>query len=124
MADEQVLAEVKFHQETVSTESNSPLHLIREKEMEIAGRVLAARREAEEIISSARKKAAESVIKAEEDAEGLAAKSETKAREAAEAEAASIRAASVDEVAALKKTVASRTDEAVGYLVDVVTGKR
>lgn len=121
--DEQVLGEIKFHQETVAKDANSPLHLIREKEMEIAGRVLAAKREAEEIVSAARRKAAETVSKAEDDAEGLAAKSEAKAREKAEADAASIRAASEDEVKALREAVSARKSEAVGYLVEVVTGK-
>ncbi len=122
--DDQVLAEVKFHQETVSKDANSPLHLIREKEMEIAGRVLAAKREAEEIVATARRQAAETIVKAEDEAEGLAAKSEAKARDAAEAEAVSIRTASEEEVRALRESVASRQKEAVEYLVDVVAGKR
>lgn len=122
--DEQVLGEIKFHQETVAKEANSPLHLIREKEMEIAGHVLAAKREAEEIVTTARRKATETVAKAEEDAEGLAAKSEAAAHNQAEADVASVRAASEAEIVTLKKSVSARKSEAVGYLVDVVQGKR
>lgn len=122
--DEQVLGEIKFHQETVAKDANSPLHLIREKEMEIAGHVLAAKREAEEIVTTARRKATETAAKAEEEADGLAAKQEAKAAEKADAEAASIRAASEKEVAALRESVSAKQGEAVRYLVDVVTGKR
>ncbi len=39
--DDKVAENIQFHQETVETDQNSPLHLIREKEIEISGRVLA-----------------------------------------------------------------------------------
>ena len=55
--DEKVVEELEFHQQTVAEPTtNSPLHLIREKEMEISGRVLAAKREADEIVADARKR--------------------------------------------------------------------
>ncbi len=71
--DDKSLEELEFHQETVTSDANSPLHLIREKEMEISGRVLAAKQEAEDIVASARKRAVETVEKAES-AGGVAAK--------------------------------------------------
>ena len=64
--DDKVLEELEFHQETVATDANSPLHLIREKEMEISGRVLAAKQEAEEIVARARKQAVETVAEGRE----------------------------------------------------------
>ena len=72
--DEKVLEEIKFHQETIATDANSPLHLIREKEIEISGRVLAAKREADEIVADARKKAAEIVARPRRRAARLRAK--------------------------------------------------
>ena len=43
--DDNVAEEMRLHQETIATDANTPLHLIREKELEISGRVLAAKRE-------------------------------------------------------------------------------
>ncbi len=63
--DEKVAEEIQMHKETIATDSNTPLHLIREKEIEISGSVLAAKRQADEIVTEARKKAAEVVSKAE-----------------------------------------------------------
>ena len=40
-----------MHKEFIATDSRTPLHLIREKELEISGRVLLAKREADEIVS-------------------------------------------------------------------------
>ncbi len=76
--DEKVLEDIEFHQETASSDDNSPLHLIREKEMEITGRVLTAKREAEDIVAAARKKAVETTRKVEEESEVLAVEQEKK----------------------------------------------
>ncbi len=51
--DDKSTDELEFHQETVTTDANSPLHLIREKEMEISGRVLKAKNDAEEVVDKA-----------------------------------------------------------------------
>ncbi len=74
--DEKVAEEIRMHKETIATDSNTPLHLIREKEIEISGRVLAAKREADEVVAEARKKAAEVLAKAEAEGGEGAAKSE------------------------------------------------
>ena len=63
--DDKTVEELQFHQQTVESDQNSPLHLIREKEIEISGRVLRAKREADEIIAEARRQAAEIVGAAE-----------------------------------------------------------
>lgn len=122
--DEQVLEDFKFHQETVSRDANSPLHLIREKEMEISGRVLAAKREAEEIVATARKKAAEAIVRAEGEAVGLAAKREEEVLAEAEADAERIRTGSEQEAADLDAVVTGRVPDAAAFLVDAATGAR
>jgi hypothetical protein len=57
--EDKVLEELQLHQNAAKRDSGSPLFLIREKEMEISGRVLAARQEAERKVSEGRRKAAE-----------------------------------------------------------------
>ena len=118
--DDKVLEELKFHQETLESDAHSPLHLIREKEMEISGRVLAAKREAEEIVSAARKKAVDVVAKAEEQSQTLARKREKQVLEEVDQEIAQIKADGEAEAANLELLLAERTDAAAGYIVDTV----
>ena len=63
--DEKVLEEIRFHQDAVTRDANSPLYQIREKEMEISGRVFAARNQADKMISDARQRALEIVRNAQ-----------------------------------------------------------
>jgi len=121
MAGDNVVEDLKFHQETIASDSNSPLHLIREKEMEISGRMLSAKREADEIISNARKKAVEVVNAAEvEGGAGARSRSESIMTEA-ERQAAELRAASEAEAAEIRAQVGARKNEAVRLVVDAVT---
>ena len=85
--DDNVVEDIRLHQETIAVDNNSPLHLIREKELEISGRVLSAKREADEIVTAARKKAAEVVSTAEAEGGAGAASREKAIREEAVAEA-------------------------------------
>ena len=89
--DEKVAEEIRMHKETIATDSNTPLHLIREKEIEISGRVLAAKRQADEIVTEARKKAAEVLAKAEAEGGAGAAESEAAILARAEEDAAQLR---------------------------------
>ena len=118
--DEKVLEELKFHQETIETDAHSPLHLIREKEMEISGRVLAAKREAEEIVSAARKKAVEVVAKAEEESQVLGREREKQVIDEVEQEVARIKVDAESEAANLEKLLAERIDAAADYIVETV----
>ena len=70
--DDKVLEEIRFHQDVVTKDANSPLFQIREKEMEISGRVLAARQQADKVVSDARTKAASIIAGAGSDSERLA----------------------------------------------------
>lgn len=119
--DEKVLDEIEFHQETVSTDDNSPLHLIREKEMEITGRVLTAKREAEDIVVAARKKAVETTRKAEEESEVLVAEQEKKVLGEVQKEIEQIAVDAGSESDSLQKYVAERTSKAAEFVVEAVT---
>jgi vacuolar-type H+-ATPase subunit H len=119
--DENVVEEIRLHQETIAVDNNSPLHLIREKELEISGRVLSAKREADEIVTSARKKAAEVVSTAEAEGGAGAADREKVIRDEAVAEAARLRKAAHDEANVLKEQVEARRDQATRLVLDAVT---
>jgi vacuolar-type H+-ATPase subunit H len=119
--DEKVLEEYQFHKETVVADVNSPLHLIREKEMEISGRVLEAKKEAEEIVADARRKAVEIVQKAGVEGERLSAEEETRVAAQVEIDVAKVREDAGQSVEALRGAVGDRMDKAVEYVVEVVT---
>lgn len=119
--DEKVLEEIEFHQETVSTDENSPLHLIREKEMEISGRVLSAKKEAEDIVSEARRKAATIVSKAEQEGSDLAAKQEETVEADVEREIGEIKSAAERDAETLTETIAARESKAVEFVMGSIT---
>ena len=119
--DENVVEEIRLHQETIAVDNNSPLHLIREKELEISGRVLSAKREADEIVATARKKAAEVVSTAEAEGGAGAAIREKVIRDEAESEATRLKEAAHIEAGKLKEQVETRRDEATRLVLDAVT---
>lgn len=119
--DEKVLEEIRFHQDTLGRDANSPLHLIREKEMEIAGRVLAARKHAEEIVAKARKKAVEVTMRAEGEGLRLAEEHEKAVSAEAEREIEKINASTESEIEELRRMIAERSEEAAEFVVKVVT---
>jgi vacuolar-type H+-ATPase subunit H len=120
LVDEKVLEELKFHQETIEADAHSPLHLIREKEMEISGRVLAAKREAEEIVAAARKKAVDVVAKAEEQSEALGREREQKVLEEVDREITQVKADAETEAKDLERLLANRIDGAADFIVGTV----
>lgn len=120
--DEKVLEELKFHQDTIATDAHSPLHLIREKEMEISGRVLAAKREAEEVVTAARKKAVEAVAKAEEQAVILSKEREKQVLAEVDLQIKEIGVQAEQEAEALKVRLGDRTEKAATYIVETVLG--
>lgn len=118
--DEQLVDEIRLHQQTIAVDSNSPLHLIREKELEISGQVLSAKREADEIVTSARKKAAEIVAAAEAEGGAGAADREQAIIAEANAEAARLREAAHAQAVALKEQAGKRRDEATSFVLGEV----
>ena len=119
--DEKVVEEIRMHKETIATDSNTPLHLIREKELEISGRVLAAKRQADEIVTEARKKAAELVAKAEAEGGAGAAESEAAIIERAEREAVQLGEDAKVEAAELVGRIDAHRAEAVRLVLGAVT---
>lgn len=120
--DDKVMENLQFHQETVASDSNSPLHLIREKEIEISGRMLAAKRQADEIVADARKKAAALMGSATDEAGELAKKHEADVQAQLKEEIESVRAQAAADVDALEGQIAQRRSEAVSYVVRSVLG--
>ena len=120
MDDKKRLEELEFHQETVGADANSPLHLIREKEMEIHGRVLAAKQEAEEMVAAARKHAVEITQKAESDGAEQAKVRAAELLVAVDKDIDSVKASSVGEVETLESSIGDRTQEAVAFVVEAV----
>jgi vacuolar-type H+-ATPase subunit H len=118
--EDKVLEEIQFHQDTVSRDANSPLHLIREKELEISGRVLAAKREAEETIANARKQAVAIVQKAEDEGSKLAKEHEKKVLKDVENQIETIKNDAEAEIEQLNKNVSERMPTAVDYVVGFV----
>jgi vacuolar-type H+-ATPase subunit H len=119
--DEKVIDDIEMHKETIATDSNTPLHLIREKELEISGRVLAAKRQADEIVTEARKTAADVVAKAEAEGGAGAQASEKVILANAEKEASDLRAAAKAEAAELAGRIDTHRAEAVRLVLDAVT---
>ncbi len=119
--DDSVLEEIRFHQDVVAKDANSPLFQIREKEMEISGRILAARNQAEKIISDARAKAAETVKGAGGDAERLAKEHAERVAVETESKITEIGTQGEAEVVALEDKLKTRQSEAADLVVKMVT---
>lgn len=115
------LKDIGFRQGFIEKDSGSPLHLIREKEMEISGRVLSAKKEAEEIVSEARRKAAEIVNEAEEEGERLAAERAREVEKESEEEAERVLEKTDEDLAAMEKRVQGRKEAAADAVVEMVT---
>jgi vacuolar-type H+-ATPase subunit H len=122
VADEKQLAEIAFHEDVVERAELSPLQLIREKETEISGRVLAAKKQADDVVSDARRKAADIVAKAEAaDGDRVAQEVEDSAIAAAEQEAAESRNKAETDAVALAKTLSAKRAGAAEAIVKAVT---
>jgi len=120
--EDKVAENLQFHQDTVASDSNSPLHLIREKEIEISGRMLAAKREADEIVADARRLAATIVNSANDDAAKLASAHDEKVRAQLEEEKLGVRERADAEVAELESRISERQPQAVAFVVKSVMG--
>lgn len=114
------LKEIQFHQQTVSSDEHSPLHLIREKEMEISGRVLSAKREADEIVAEARKDATRMIAAAHEEAAQESVGLEEKITADLERESAQLRRQAEEDAKALEASIGARRPEAVKYVIDLI----
>jgi vacuolar-type H+-ATPase subunit H len=119
--DSKQLGNIREREQLIEQDATTPLHLIRQKELELSGRVLKAREQAAETVTAARKQAAEIVARAETEAETEAKAWEEKRMAAAHAEADSVRAGVKDSISELETQVAARKSAAVDAIVDRVT---
>jgi vacuolar-type H+-ATPase subunit H len=116
------LEHIKAYREAIKNETpNSPLYLIREKELEISGSVLSAKKKAEQIVAESRKKAAETLSKAESEGESAAREVEKRMIAEAEDEAAKILANVETEVAEVDAQSSAHRAKAVKVVVEAVT---
>jgi len=118
--DEKVLEEIRFHQDVVNKDASSPLYQIREKELEISGRVLAARNQAEKILSDARKAAQDTLRNAEANGDKAAKKHAEDVIAQAEVEAADVRAGVDNARSELRTELDQRVADAVEFVVSIV----
>ncbi|MBN2840616.1 MAG: hypothetical protein JXP37_06660 [Coriobacteriia bacterium] len=119
--DEKVLEEIRFHQDVTTKDASSPLFQIREKEMEISGRVFAARNQADKMISDARQRSLEIVRTAQADAERLAKEHAEQVLAGVDGSIAQVKAEGAEEVERLKQELAKRQSDAADFLVKIVT---
>jgi len=120
--DEKTVENLQFHQDTVASDSNSPLHLIREKEIEISGRMLAAKRQADELVADARKRAAGIIGSAHDEGSELAKVQEEAIRLEVERQVAEVGAQAERDAASLNATIGERTTQAAEFVVQSVLG--
>jgi hypothetical protein len=119
--EEKLLEELQHNQEAVKRDVNSPLFMIREKEMEISGRVLAAKQEAERVVAEARRKSAELVNRTEAESESAMADQQTQLIVDAEAQVVALREGFESEVAPIKERIRQREAQAIAAVVEMVT---
>jgi vacuolar-type H+-ATPase subunit H len=119
--DSKQLGNIAERESLIGQDATTPLHLIRQKELELSGRVLKSREQAAETVSAARKRAAEIVSHAETEAETESKAWEEKRTADANAEAESVRAGVGDSVTELEAQVAQRKGAAVDAIVERVT---
>jgi len=120
--EDKVVDNLQFHQDTVASDATSPLHLIREKEIEISGRMLAAKREADEIVAEARKRSAAIMNSATEDATALASAHNEEIQSTLQTEIVEVKSNAAREAQELEAMIAERRAKAVEYVVKSVMG--
>lgn len=123
MASDNVVEEIRLHQETIASDAASPLHLIREKELEISGRMLTAKREADDIVATARRKGAEIVSDAEHAGGSSAKASAEEILSQAQAQAAELVSQAQEEADAITAAASSRLTQAVDLVTKLVTAE-
>lgn len=121
MDEDKRLDSIREVGDLIVSDSTTPLHLIREKELELSGRVLKAREKAAEIVSVARKQAAEIIAQAERDSETEAKAWEEQRIAQAHVDAEAISGELEAQVVAMQEHVAARKSAAADAVVERVT---
>jgi vacuolar-type H+-ATPase subunit H len=119
--DSKQLGNIKERESLIGQDATTPLHLIRQKELELSGRVLKSREQAAEIVTAARRQAAEVVSRAEAEAETESKTWEEQRMAEARVEADAVRASVASSIAELEAQVAQRKSTAVDAIIERVT---
>lgn len=100
----------------------TPLELIREKEAELSGRVLGAKREADDIVSDARKQAASIIQTATDESVAASRESLRLIQDETEAQAKTMLGDADTEALDLTSSIEPRIDTAVQFVVKAIVG--
>ncbi len=111
---------IRQREALIDQDAATPLHLIREKELELSGRVLQAREKAAESVTAARRQAAEIIAQGERDADAEAKAWEEQRMAAARAEAEAVRSEVAKQIEDLNAQVAGRKAAAIDAVVERV----
>lgn len=111
---------IRQREALIDQDAATPLHLIREKELELSGRVLQAREKAAESVTAARLQAAEIIAQGERDADAEAKAWEEQRMAAARAEAEAVRSEVAKQIEDLNAQVAGRKAAAIDAVVERV----
>ncbi len=123
--DEKVIEQIKATRAKAEKEesghTSSLLVQIRQKELEISGKVLEAKKQAESVLADARKKAAIVVQKADEEGLKEAHKYYESQMSEAKEQAKEIEVSTAAKVSEIEKLADDRLQEAVTYIVNMIT---
>lgn len=100
----------------------TPLELIRKKEAELSGRVMGAKREADEIVADARRQASEIIESATEESAAAAREKAQLLAAEAESKASAMMTDAEAEARELSDSIRSRIPVAVDHVVKAVIG--
>jgi vacuolar-type H+-ATPase subunit H len=117
-----VAGDVEAIREGEHAEASTPIELIRQKETELSGRVLAAKREADEIVADARKQAVAIVESATAESVADARERATKKAAEADAQAKTLIGEAEQDATALTESIQTRIDAAVDFITKSVVG--
>jgi vacuolar-type H+-ATPase subunit H len=119
--DSKQLGNIKERESLIGQDATTPLHLIRQKELELSGRVLKAREQAAETVNAARRQAADVISRAETEAETESKAWEEQRTAEARAEAEGVRASVAGSIVELEAEVDQRKSAAVDAIMNRVT---
>ena len=121
MEEDRQLDELKLHAQAMSADAQSPLVQIREKELEIRGRVMEAQKEAEKIVADARGRSATLIEEASREGERAASEHYKTELATVDDEVRELAASQDKEIATMVSTARKRLDAGVeGVLKAIV----
>ena len=120
MEEDRQLEELKLHAQAVSDAGHSPLIQIREKELEIRGRVMEAQKEAEKIVADARARSATLIEEASRETEKEAAEYYQGQLASVEDEVKELAESQDQQIATMLSTARNRLDTGVDSVLKAI----